>query len=100
MLMIGSILAIVFLAIKGVEYSGEISRGLVPSTSTFMAMYFTLTGVHAVHVIGGLIANAWAIAGARHVGDAMTSGRVRALSLYWAFVDVVWMIIFVLMYLL
>ena len=95
----GSALAIVFLLIKGLEWSGEISNGLVPSVNTFFAMYFTLTGLHALHVIAGLVANAWALMGASRVGEAMTMGRIRSLALYWAFVDVVWLVIFLLFYL-
>lgn len=92
-------LAVVFLVIKGVEWRGEIGDGLLPSVNTFFAMYFTLTGLHALHVIAGLVANAWALAGVTRVGDAMTAGRVRSLALYWAFVDVVWLVIFLLFYL-
>jgi cytochrome c oxidase subunit III len=98
-LAIASVLALAFLAVKGFEYHDEIGRGLLPKTNTFLAMYFTLTGLHALHVVCGLVANVWAMTGLGRVGDAMTIGRVRALALYWAFVDVVWMIIFVLMYL-
>jgi cytochrome c oxidase subunit III len=99
LLLAGCALAVVFLAFKGIEDSGEIRRGLVPSVNTFLATYFTLTGLHALHVIGGLAANVWALTGVRRVGMDMTAGRLRALSLYWAFVDIVWMIIFVLFYL-
>jgi heme/copper-type cytochrome/quinol oxidase subunit 3 len=99
LMLIGCALAVLFLAIKSVEYSGEIRRGLVPSVNTFLATYFTLTGLHALHVSGGLAANLWALGGVRRVGMDMTIGRLRALALYWAFVDVVWMIIFVLFYL-
>lgn len=91
--------ALVFLAVKTLEYRNELSRGVVPSASTFFAMYFTLTGLHALHVISGLVANGWALTGVRRVGDAMTAGRIRALSLYWAFVDIVWLVIFALFYL-
>jgi cytochrome c oxidase subunit III len=99
-LMFSSLFALAFLAIKGVEWRDEISRGLVPSVSTFFATYFLLTGLHGLHVVGGLVANVWAMTGLARVGEAMTAGRIRALSLYWAFVDVVWLVIFVLMYLL
>ena len=98
-LLLASLLAVTFLALKSVEYSGEISQGLLPSTSTFLAMYYTLTGFHALHVGGGLVANLWVIAGARRAGEAMTAGRVRAVSLYWLFVDLVWLVIFPLLYL-
>jgi heme/copper-type cytochrome/quinol oxidase subunit 3 len=46
------------------------------------------------------VANAWVAAGARRGDDALTAGRVRALAIYWAFVDIVWLIILVLMYVL
>ena len=92
-------LAVAFLGLKSVEYSAEISQGLLPSVSTFLAMYYMLTGFHALHVIGGLIANLWVVAGAGRVGAAMTAGRLRALALYWAFVDLVWLVILPLMYL-
>ena len=91
--------ALVFLGLKGLEYGNEISHGLVPSASTFLATYFTLTGLHALHVIGGIVANIWILAGAGRVPAALTTGRVRAVTLYWAFVDVVWLAIFILMYL-
>jgi cytochrome c oxidase subunit 3 len=60
-------------------------------------MYYALTGLHALHVVCGLAANGWAIAG--RVGDAVFAGRTHALSLYWMFVDLVWLTIFVLLYL-
>jgi len=97
-LLLASGLALVFLVIKAVEWSGEIDRGLVPSSNTFLATYFTLTGLHALHVAAGLVANLWAYAGAQKAGEAMTRGRVEALSLYWAFVDVVWLLILVFVY--
>ena len=56
-------------------------------------------GLHALHVGAGLIANAWIIAGTRRVSPALTAGRIRAAALYWAFVDVIWLIILVLFYL-
>jgi cytochrome c oxidase subunit III len=99
LLIVGCALAVVFLGIKAAEYAAEIRQGFVPSVNTFFATYFTLTGLHALHVIGGLFANLWAMNGVRRVGADMAAGRVRALSLYWVFVDLVWLIIFVLFYL-
>jgi heme/copper-type cytochrome/quinol oxidase subunit 3 len=98
-LIVGSLLATVFLGLKSVEYAGELLAGVKPANNTFLAMYFTLTGLHALHVFAGVIANVWAISGASRVSDAMMTGRTRALSLYWVFVDVVWLIILALMYL-
>jgi len=99
MLLVSTAGAVVFLALKSLEYRGEISAGLFPSTSTFLAMYYTLTGLHALHVLAGAIGNLWAMAGAGRVLPAMTGGRVRALGLYWTFVDLVWIVILILLYL-
>jgi cytochrome c oxidase subunit III len=99
LILVSCALALVFLGFKSLEYSSEIRRGFLPAVNTFLATYFTLTGLHALHVIGGLGANLWAATGVARVGPEMTAGRVRALSLYWAFVDLVWLIIFVLFYL-
>ncbi len=49
-------------------------------SNTFLATYFTLTGLHALHVVAGLVANLWVVAGARRVGDGMTAGPRRARS--------------------
>jgi cytochrome c oxidase subunit 3 len=94
-----SALAVLFVALKGHEYQGELARGLVPATNTFLATYFTLTGLHALHVVGGTIANLWAVMGWRRVGPALSAGRLHGLSLYWAFVDIVWLVILGLVYL-
>lgn len=98
LLLVAAALAVTFMAIKSYEYSSEIGRGLVPSVNTFFAMYFTLTGLHALHVAAGLVANLWAYAGAGRVGEAMTRGRIHALALYWAFVDIVWLVILLFIY--
>src|SRR5258708_15567192 len=43
----------VFLLVKYFEYGPKFENGLFPSTSNFLAIYFTLTGLHMLHVIGG-----------------------------------------------
>ncbi len=97
-LVISALLAVAFLGVKNLEYRTEIGSGMLPSISTFIAMYFTLTGLHALHVAGGAIANLWAWRSARRIDARLLEGRVRALSLYWTFVDCVWLIILALVY--
>ena len=101
-----------FLGIKSVEYYHKFAEHHVPGldfrfekahilhAQLFFSLYFVMTGLHALHVVAGIGANLWAMAGAARVGDAMMAGRCRALSLYWVLVDIVWLIIFGLMYLL
>jgi heme/copper-type cytochrome/quinol oxidase subunit 3 len=92
-------LAFVFLVLKGAEYRVDLAEGLRPSASMFLALYFTLTGLHAVHVVAGGLANAWVIAGTRRVPPALTMGRIHALARYWLFVDAIWVVLLVLFYL-
>jgi heme/copper-type cytochrome/quinol oxidase subunit 3 len=94
----GTLAAALFLALKAVEYRGELAAGIRPAASTFLAMYFTLTGLHAIHVVLGIAANLWVLAGWTSAAP-LTPGRVRSIAIYWAFVDVVWMIMFALLYL-
>ena len=52
-------LSFVFLIIKAFEYESKFSHGYLPSESTFLAIYFTMTGLHAFHVIGGIVVNGY-----------------------------------------
>lgn len=87
---------LIFLAVKAYEYSHEIGAGLVPSHSLFWAFYFLMTGLHALHVTGGMVAMAIVGRGASR-GEHL--GRVELVALYWHFVDVVWIFLFPLLYL-
>ena len=92
-------LGIVFLCNKAFEYSIEFEHGFFPWTSTFWSFYFTMTGLHALHVLGGIIWNAClAIAASRAIWPRV-SHRVEYAGLYWHFVDVVWIFLFPLLYL-
>jgi cytochrome c oxidase subunit 1 len=83
--------AAVFVAVKLFEFRSEVVAGLLPRTNTFLATYFTLTGLHALHVIGAIIATIWMLASARRAGAAVTSGRMKCLALYWGLVEIVWL---------
>jgi heme/copper-type cytochrome/quinol oxidase subunit 3 len=48
----------IFLVVKAIEYNEKFSHHLYPATNNFLGLYFTLTGLHAVHVIVGMIVNA------------------------------------------
>jgi heme/copper-type cytochrome/quinol oxidase subunit 3 len=97
-LLLSAALGVCFLGFKSLEYSSKVSAGLLPSTSMFLALYFTLTGFHALHVLGGIVANLWVARGVWHIDEAITSGRLKALALYWSFVDLVWIAILVAFY--
>ena len=97
------VLAAVFLVNKYFEYSDHLSRGEGPWHSTFLAIYFTLTGLHGLHIVGGMIVMAYFIGpGAalyKRSPDQFTN-RVENTGLYWHFVDLVWIFLFPVLYLL
>jgi len=97
------LLGVVFLVIKTIEYSAKFDHHLYPSTSTFLAIYFTLTALHGLHVIGGMAVNAYLWGpGAKMWRSApeQFTNRVEAAGLFWHFVDLVWIFLFPVLYLL
>jgi heme/copper-type cytochrome/quinol oxidase subunit 3 len=94
------LLGLTFLGVKGLEYSREIEHGFTPSSGPFWSFYYGLTGLHALHVLAGVIVNAalW-LSALRGRGWAQVERRVEYAGLYWHFVDVVWIFLFPLVYL-
>ena len=92
-----------FMVIKYFEYTAKFHHGIFPSTSTFMAIYFTLTGLHALHVLAGMIVNGYFwLPGAKmwETNLQQFTNRVEASGLFWHFVDLVWIFLFPILYLL
>jgi cytochrome c oxidase subunit 1 len=95
-------LGLIFLLLKGHGYWTMAQAGLLPSTSTLLALFYLLTGVHAVHVVLGVIlAGYFWVRGVACTGgdEAWFETRLGALRLYWYFVDIVWICIFAAFYL-
>ena len=96
--------ALIFLVIKYFEYTGKFHHDIYPSSSTFMAIYFTLTGLHGIHIIGGMIVMLyfWLPIGSKMWASQPEhfANRVEVLGLYWHFVDLVWIFLFPVLYLL
>jgi cytochrome c oxidase subunit III len=93
----------IFLVVKTIEYSEKFSHHLYPATNNFLGLYFTLTGLHAVHVIVGMIVNAYLWGpGARmwRSDPERFVNRIEVAGIYWHFVDVVWIFLFPILYLL
>jgi heme/copper-type cytochrome/quinol oxidase subunit 3 len=94
---------LLFLVVKAFEYGDKFSHGLYPSTSNFLALYFTMTGLHALHVIGGMVVNGYFLGpGVRlwHRDPVRFTNRIEIAGIYWHFVDVVWIFLFPVLYLL
>ncbi len=94
-LVITMLLGLVFACFKSYEYSHEIHAGLLPSKSLFWSFYYIMTGLHMVHVFGGLIAFFFVFLRVRKGLDLQ---RVESVGIYWHFVDVVWIFLYPLLY--
>ena len=93
----------IFLVVKSIEYSEKFSHHLYPATNNFLGLYFTLTGLHALHVIVGMIVNGFLWGpGARmwRSQPERFANRIEVAGIYWHFVDVVWIFLFPVLYLL
>jgi cytochrome c oxidase subunit 3 len=101
-----------FLVIKAFEYGAKISHHLVPGhhylgegleheqTEIFFSLYFAMTGMHALHMVIGMGLLVWLLLKARK-GDFTPEhyAPLEITGLYWHFVDIVWIFLFPLLYL-
>ena len=93
----------IFLVIKYFEYTEKFSHHYYPSTNTFLAIYFTMTGLHALHVFGGSCVNTYLLGpGSKMFKSApqQFTNRVEAAGLFWHLVDLIWIFLFPVLYLL
>jgi cytochrome c oxidase subunit III len=92
-----------FLVVKAIEYSTKFEHHLFPKSNTFLAIYFTLTGLHGLHVIGGMIVNGYFWGPGAKMWKTQPerfTNRIEVAGLYWHFVDLVWIFLFPTLYLL
>src|SRR3989344_3444383 len=97
------LLSLAFLVVKAFEYGHEFGLGIGPHTSVFYAIYFTMTGLHGIHILGGIAVNAGLLYMSTvdgHWKNPLFLGRVEGAGLYWHFVDIVWIFLFPALYLL
>lgn len=102
-------LGLLFLVLKGFEYREDIHKHLVPGpnfpitvegAALFFSFYWVMTGIHATHVTGGLIAVLRLIVTSRaDAGWLAGSGSQEGTALYWHLVDVIWIVLYPLLYL-
>jgi len=86
---------LVFLIVKSFEWTTEISHGYTIMSHTFWSYYYTLAGLHAFHVIAGMLVMLW-VAGTASRNQELH--RVENVGIYWHFVDIVWIFLFPLLY--
>jgi cytochrome c oxidase subunit III len=95
-----ALLGAVFLGFQAVEFTAFYSEGLTLETNLFGSSFFLLTGFHGAHVLVGCIyLSTLAILAMRGKLGPEKSMNVEIAGLYWHFVDVIWIVIFALVYL-
>ncbi len=95
------LLGIVFLLMQAYDYLELGREGITLSSGVFGTTFFTLTGFHGAHVLGGvLMLSVVLYRGMAGQFSARHHDMVEATSLYWHFVDVVWIMLFSILYLL
>jgi heme/copper-type cytochrome/quinol oxidase subunit 3 len=85
----------IFIAVKAVEWTSEINHGYTLLSSTFWSFYYTAAGLHALHVIAGVVIMGFVANEAR---KGLELHRVELIGIYWHFVDIVWIFLFPLLY--
>ena len=89
-----------FLFIEATEFAGMVAKGAGPSRSAFLSSFFTLVGTHGVHVASGLVALVYLVAQVLvHGLQAAVLRRLLCWSLFWHALDIVWVGVFTLVYL-
>ena len=85
----------IFLLVKSFEWTHEIEQGFTITSSLFWSFYYTAAGLHAAHVIAGMVIMFF-VSRAAVRNEALH--RVENIGIYWHFVDVVWIFLFPLLY--
>lgn len=85
---------------KAFEYGAKIAAGITPTTSDFYMYYFILTGFHMLHVVGGcvMLLVFWRMA-RRGAFGSQRLAVIESGGLYWHMVDLLWIVLFPLLYL-
>ena len=85
----------------GINDEKPLAPDMAQKTQVFFSLYFAMTGLHALHMIIGIVLLFWLDSGEQHQGD-FSAGYVAPIEnfgLYWHFVDIVWLFLFPLLYL-
>ena len=94
------VLGVAFLVIEGTEFAGMVARGAGPARSAFLSSFFTLVGTHGAHVTSGLV---WLVyLAAQVIVKGLRAPVLRRLlcwSLFWHALDIVWIGVMTLVYL-
>jgi heme/copper-type cytochrome/quinol oxidase subunit 3 len=99
-LQLAALLGALFLGVQGIEWARMIGFGLTTSSHVYGALFYTIVGTHAAHVVAALGLLAYTTSRAKRGAYATGAlGPLNAMALYWAFVVGVWPFLYVAVYL-
>jgi cytochrome c oxidase subunit III len=100
-LVVTLVLGVLFLILQGIDYSILYGEGIRLNSGIFGSLFFTMTGFHGAHVFGGVVGiSVMLLRGLAGQFSARHHVAVEAVSIYWHFVDVVWIALFTTLYVL
>lgn len=96
----GALTGLMFVVSKSIEYFEKFVHGINPGTNPFFMWYFTLTGIHLIHVVVGtsLLTYLW-VRSRRGTYDHLHKSVPESVASYWHLVDLLWIVLFPLLYL-
>jgi nitric oxide reductase NorE protein len=97
----GAVTGLMFMVSKSIEYFQKFAHGITPGTNPFYMWYFTLTGIHLIHVVAGtsMLTYLW-VRSRRGTYDHLHKAVPESVASYWHLVDLLWVMLFPLLYLL
>ena len=96
----GAVTGLMFMVSKAIEYFQKFAHGITPGTNPFFMWYFTLTGIHLIHVLVGttMLTYLW-VRSRRGTYDHLHKTVPESVASYWHLVDLLWVVLFPLLYL-
>ena len=96
----GAVTGLMFMVSKSFEYFEKFAHGITPGTNPFYMWYFTLTGIHLIHVVVGtsLLTYLW-VRSRRGTYDHLHRAVPESVASFWHLVDMLWIVLFPLLYL-
>ncbi len=98
-LVVTAVLGAIFIAGQGLEYARLLEGGISPQSGMFGTTFFTLTGLHGLHVLVGLTAIIALVIAVRSNARGVAATAWECVAWYWHFVDGVWVVVFSVVYL-
>ncbi len=90
----GAVTGLMFMVSKAIEYFQKFAHGITPGTNPFFMWYFTLTGIHLIHVVVGtsMLTYLW-IRSRRGTYDHLHKAVPESVASYWHLVDLLWLVL-------